>query len=127
MELGEFLTYLTWEAVREPVILGLVVATIMVFLVKPLLDLLFAYLWRRMHGEEPIPEDWAARGIVTNVIVFVLCFVIGAGRLASEWPGFGSVFMLALSGALVATSSYETVKNGLKVIGVDISHLNVLL
>jgi hypothetical protein len=128
MSLDELLKGLTWEAVKTPAILGLAVAVVMVFFGKPLLDLLFTYFWKRQHGEEPVPEDWPLRGIITNIVVLSICLIFAVGRMWGEWPGFGAVFMLALMGALTAVGSYEAVKNLLKSVGIDISRIqNILL
>lgn len=113
----ETILTLDWESLNNPTYIGLLVAVLMLLVFRPTIELLFERHWRKVHPGEPFPEVWSERGLAINVATFLLAFLIALLRLGFDW---GPVVVAAVVSSVVATTSYELVKNILRPTGIDI-------
>ena len=123
---------LTWQALEQPLVLGLAVLLLMLLLGNPLIHLLFSAGWRlywqwQRREVRPEPEPWPVRSLVVNVVTFGVAGALAAWRMRSaESPPAesGQVFITALVAFAMAVAGYEPLKNVLRSLGFDLEGLN---
>lgn len=118
---------LTWQALEQPLALGLAVLLLMLLLGNPLIHLLFGLAWRAYwHWQgrtvRPEPAPWPARSLAVNVATFGVALALASWRLA-EAPS-GQVFVTALVAFAMAIGGYEPLRNALRALGIDFDALN---
>lgn len=116
----ETLLQLAWETLDNPLLLGLFVAIVMIFLLRPLIEVVMEKLWGK-HNSEPCPDPWRERGLVINFVTLLLCFVVAMPRLSFDW---GPVAVLSVVAMFCAIAEYEIIKNILGTFGVDLANFN---
>ena len=118
---------LTWQALEQPLALGLVVLLLMLLLGNPLIHLLFSWGWRALwHWQSRTvraePEHWPARSLAVNVVTFGVALALASWRLAEAESG--QVFVTALVAFAMAIGGYEPLRNALRALGIDVDALN---
>lgn len=116
----ETILALAWENLDNPLLLGLFTAIVMIFLFRPLIEIIMEKVWGQSH-EGPCPEVWREKGLVINTVTFLVCLVTAMLRLSFDW---GSVTVLAVVSMLAAIGEYEIIKNILGTFGVDLANFN---
>ena len=118
------ITQVTWESLGQLAGLGAVVAVLMVLFFKPIISLVFSYLWEKKNGAG-VPYTERAdklRSVVTNLATLGVSCGLSFWR---EGAMSGPVFLLALQGMAASITEYETVKNLLGLVGTDVSSVLV--
>lgn len=113
----------TWESMKAPALLGLLVAVCMYLFGKRLIVLIFDAIYSWMKGaEQSCPDDCLLgrlKGAVTNIVTLLLTYWIAWARLHTDAPP-GQLWLVAVQGTLYSIVEYEAVKNILGAVNVDI-------
>jgi hypothetical protein len=110
---------LTWEAVKTPAGLGLLLAALMTFIVKPLIDMIHRLCYPLAQGDSPnIP-------VIINLVTFGLAMLIAMWRIGpATKDDWGVVFVLAVVSMFMSIAEYELVKNVAALRSVDVKGLS---
>jgi hypothetical protein len=107
-------TDLTWAALKTWMGLAVLILLVMHLFGKGIVEFLRT-MWVLWRGGDP-NDPWKARGLVINLVSFVLALVVASLHINGEYT-FGDAFVAALVATAAATFGHEAIKNVLGLFG----------